>query len=98
MSRFQTLLRRVLVLATALSMNLMIVADAWAKKTATSPGSGSSSTGRAVIGYILVVLLIALGLLVACRPAKRASGIEDVTGKSFLPSFFGKKKDGESSS
>ena len=98
MSRFQTLLRRVLVLGTALAVNLMIVADAWAKKAAASPASGGSGTGRAVIGYVLVVLLIALGLLVACRPAKRDSGIEDATGKSLLPSFFGKKKDSEPSS
>lgn len=97
MIRCQTLLRRGLVLGVAVSVNLMIVADAWAKKAADPPAGGSSSTVNTIIAYFLVVLLIVLGMLVALRPAKRVSGIEDVSGKSFLPSLF-KKKDSESAS
>ena len=95
MIRFQTLLRRGLMLGTMLSMNLMIVADAWAKKAAATPAGGGSSTVNTTIAYFLVSLLIVLGMLVACRPARRVSGIEDVTAKAFLPSLFKKKKDGE---
>ena len=94
MNRAKTLLRRGLMLGAMLSVHLMIVADAWAKAD-EPPAGGSSGTVNTVIAYFLVGLLIVLGLLVACRPARRASGIEDVTAKAFLPSLFKKKKDGE---
>ena len=93
MIRFRTLLRRGLVLGSVLGMNLIVVADAWARKKAAVPDTTSSGTGRTVIAYVLVGLLIAFAMIVACRPAKRASGIEDVTAKSFLPALLRRKKD-----
>ena len=96
MFRFPTRLRRGLMLGAAISLNLMIATDAWAK-AAEPPAGGSSGSVNTVIAYFLVGLLIVLGLLVACRPARRASGIEDATAKAFLPSLFKKKEKGDKS-
>ena len=93
MVRFQSLLRRGLVLGVVLSMHLIIVADAWAKKAADVPDDGSSGASRTVLAYVLVVLLVTFAMTLACRPAKRASGIDDVTAKSFLPALLRWKKD-----
>ena len=95
MNRAKTLLRRGLLLGAAVSMNLVVVADVWAKKAATSTSGGGSSTVNTTIAYFLVFLLIVLGMIVALRPAGRASGIEDATAKSFFPSLFKKKDSGE---
>ncbi len=63
-------------LAIAVVMLVLLNSSpAWAKKKGAE--AEAAPTKSYVVPYLIVIMLVAVGLMTACRPAKRGDKVED---------------------
>jgi len=69
-NRFRSIWRTLIFLSAVVSCWSVTALVAWAK---AQPEAAAPKTKNWVLGYALVVLGIALGLVVICRPGRRTT-------------------------